>query len=191
MKELWLARHGETEWSRAHRHTGMTDIPLTDEGVRQAQALGRRLRDVHFDLVLTSPLLRARTTAEEAGLDQLETSDDLVEFDYGRYEGVTFDDIQRERPGWNLWRDGCPGGETAAQVGARADRVLERVLMVSGRVLVVSHGHTSRILGARFVGLPAEAGGSLALDVASLSVLGYEHDRPVILSWNERPAARS
>jgi probable phosphoglycerate mutase len=191
MKELWLARHGETEWSRAHRHTGMTDIPLTDEGIRQAQALGRRLRDVHFDLVLTSPLLRARATAEEAGFDELETSDDLVEFDYGRYEGVTFADIQRERPGWNLWRDGCPEGETAVQVGARADRVLERVLMVSGRVLVVSHGHTSRILGARFVGLPAEAGGSLALDVASLSMLGYEHDRPVILFWNERPDERS
>jgi broad specificity phosphatase PhoE len=190
MKELWVARHGETEWSRAHRHTGMTDIPLTDEGVRQAQALGRRLRDVHFDLVLTSPLLRARTTAEEAGFNELETSDDLVEFDYGRYEGVTFDDIQREQPGWNLWRDGCPEGETASQVGARVDRVLDRVLMVSGRVLVVSHGHTSRILGARFVGLPAEAGGSLALDVASLSMLGYEHDRPVILSWNQSPGAR-
>lgn len=187
MKELWLARHGETEWSRAHRHTGITDIPLTPDGVRQAEALGRRLREISFELVLTSPSVRARTTAEVAGFDEVETTDDLLEFDYGRYEGLTSEEITLERPGWNLWRDGCPDGEIPAHVGERIDRVLERALTVSGRVLVVGHGHTSRILAARFVGLPAETGGKLALDVASLSLLGYEHDRPVIQFWNESP----
>lgn len=187
MKELWLARHGETEWSRARRHTGITDIPLTPDGVRQAEALGRRLRDISFELVLTSPLLRARTTAEAAGFDDVETTDDLLEFDYGKYEGLTSEEITREAPGWNLWRDGCPDGEIPAQVGERTDRVLERALTVSGRVLVVGHGHTGRILAARFVGLPAEAGGKLAFDVAALSMLGYEHDRPVIIFWNESP----
>jgi broad specificity phosphatase PhoE len=190
VQELWLARHGETEWSRARRHTGMTDVPLTEEGERQAKILGERLRDVHFDLVVTSPLLRAQSTAELAGFDDFETNDDLVEFDYGRYEGMTYDDIIKERPEWNLWRDGCPGGETPVQAGERVDRVLEQVLMVSGRVLVVSHGHTSRILAARFVGLPGEAGGLLAFDVASFSILGYEHDRPVIISWNKWPGER-
>jgi broad specificity phosphatase PhoE len=184
-----LARHGETEWSRARRHTGITDVPLNAEGIQQAESLGKRLRDVPFELVLTSPLLRARTTAEIAGFHDLEISDDLLEFDYGKYEGMTSDEITKERPGWNLWRDGCPEGEIPAQVGARVDRVIERIVMVSGRVLIVSHGHTSRILAARFVGLTAETGGKLAFDVASLSMLGYEHDRPVIIFWNDRPWA--
>jgi broad specificity phosphatase PhoE len=183
-------RHGETEWSKAQRHTGRTDVPLTENGVRQAEVLGGRLRDVHFDLVLTSPLSRAMRTAEVAGFENYETSEDLVEFDYGSYEGVSSADITRERPGWNLWRDGCPDGETPAQVAVRVDRVLQRVLQVFGRVLVVGHGHTSRILAARFVGLPGEAGGLLAFDVASLSRLGYEHERPVILLWNLSPQER-
>jgi broad specificity phosphatase PhoE len=189
VKELWLARHGETEWSRARRHTGITDVPLTAEGLQQAEALGKRLRDVPFELVLTSPLLRARNTAEVAGFDDLETTDDLLEFDYGKYEGMTFDEITKERPGWNLWRDGCPGGETPVQVGNRVDRVIEQAVQISGRVLVVSHGHVSRILTARFVGLAADAGGKLAFDVGSLSMLGYEHDRPVIIFWNDRAMA--
>jgi broad specificity phosphatase PhoE len=183
-----LARHGETEWSRAHRHTGITDVPLTEEGNRQAEALGRRLRDVSFELVLTSPLVRAQRTAEIAGFEEHQTTDDLLEFNYGKYEGRTSAEITKERPGWNLWRDGCPGGEVPAQVGERVDRVIERVVTVSGRVLIVSHGHTSRILASRFVGLPADAGGKLAFDVGSLSMLGYEHDRPVVIFWNERPA---
>ncbi|MEA2485409.1 MAG: hypothetical protein QOD46_520 [Actinomycetota bacterium] len=191
MKELWVARHGETEWSKTGRHTGVTDVLLTDQGVRQAEALGKRLRDIHFDLVLTSPLSRARTTAEVAGFQDYETSDDLVEFNYGSYEGVTTADITRERPGWNLWRDGCPDGETPDQVAQRVDRVLERVLPVSGRVLVVGHGHTCRILAARFIGLPGGEGGLFAFDVASLSLLGYEHERPVLLFWNETPKART
>jgi probable phosphoglycerate mutase len=190
MKELWLARHGETEWTRDRRHTGITDVPLTAKGIQQAEALGKRLRDVSFELVLTSPSVRARSTAEEAGFATVETTDDLLEFDYGRYEGVTSADIARERPGWNLWRDGCPDGETAAEVGKRTDRVLERVLSVSGRVLIVGHGHTNRVLAARFIGLPGEAGGLFALDVAAISLLGYEHDRPVIVFWNETTASR-
>jgi broad specificity phosphatase PhoE len=189
MKELWLVRHGETEWSRAHRHTGITDIPLTADGVQQAEALGRRLRDVAFELVLVSPSLRARTTAEVAGFDEVEITEDLLEFDYGRYEGLTSEEITDERPGWNLWRDGCPDGETPVKVGERVDRVLERALTVSGRVLVVGHGHTDRIMAARFVGLAAEDGGKLALDVAALSMLGYEHDRPVVMFWNESPTS--
>jgi probable phosphoglycerate mutase len=134
--------------------------------------------------------MRARGTAEEAGFSDIETTEDLLEFDYGRYEGVTSADITRERPGWNLWRDGCPEGETSVDVGRRVDRVLERVLPVSGRVLIVGHGHTCRVLAARFIGLSAEAGGLFALDVATISVLGYEHDRPVIISWNERTTSK-
>jgi probable phosphoglycerate mutase len=189
MDELWLARHGETEWSRDGRHTGRTDVALTAEGVRQAEVLGRRLQGVHFDIVLTSPLLRARATAEAAGVGDFRTSPDLAEFDYGQYEGLTFAEITQERPDWNLWRDGCPGGETPALAADRVDRVLERALDLAGRVLIVSHGHISRILAARFIGLPGEAGGLLAFDVACLSLLGYEHERPVILSWNQRPEA--
>jgi broad specificity phosphatase PhoE len=186
VKELWIARHGETDWSKAGRHTGMTDVPLNEEGVRQAHALGSRLRDIHFELVLTSPLSRARTTAELAGFEVYETSADLVEFDYGSYEGVTSAEITKERPEWNLWEDGCPEGETPAQVAVRVDRVLQRVRPVPGCVLIVGHGHTSRILAARFVGLPGQAGGLLAFDVASVSMLGYEHERPVISFWNQR-----
>jgi probable phosphoglycerate mutase len=190
MDELWLARHGETEWSRDGRHTGRTDVALTPEGVRQAEALGRRLQGIHFDLVLTSPLLRARATVEGAGVGDFETSHNLEEFDYGQYEGLTFAEITQQHPKWNLWRDGCPGGETPALAADRVDRVLKRVVTVAGRVLIVSHGHISRILAARFVSLPGEAGGLLAFDVASLSLLGYEHDRPVILFWNHSPNSR-
>jgi probable phosphoglycerate mutase len=189
MDELWVARHGETEWSRAGRHTGQTDVALTAEGVRQAEALGRRLLGLHFDLVLTSPLLRARATAEAAGVGDFETSADLEEFHYGRYEGLTFAEITQQRPKWNLWRDGCPGGETPALAADRVDRVLKRALAVTGSVLIVSHGHISRILAARFIGLAGDAGGLLAFDVACLSLLGYEHERPVILFWNQKPEA--
>jgi probable phosphoglycerate mutase len=189
MDELWLARHGETEWSRDGRHTGRTDVALTAEGIRQAEALGRRLQGTQFDLVLTSPLLRARATAEAAGVGDFETSTDLEEFDYGRYEGLTFADITQQHPNWNLWRDGCPGGETPALAADRVDHVLKRAVAVAGRVLIVSHGHISRILAARFIGLPGEDGGLLAFDVACLSLLGYEHERPVILFWNQEPEA--
>ncbi|MDP9235031.1 MAG: histidine phosphatase family protein [Actinomycetota bacterium] len=190
MDELWLARHGETEWSRDGRHTGRTDVALTAEGIRQAEALGRRLQGIHFDIVLTSPLLRARTTAEAAGIGDFETSTDLEEFDYGHYEGLTFAEITEQRPNWNLWRDGCPGGETPALAADRVDRVVKRALSFGGRVLMVSHGHIGRILAARFIGLPGEAGGLLAFDVACLSVLGYERERPVILFWNQKPEVR-
>jgi broad specificity phosphatase PhoE len=185
MEELWLARHGETEWSRARRHTGTTDIPLTSIGIDQARALGARLRGVEFQLVLCSPLQRARMTAQAAGYTDVDISEDLAELRYGQYEGLTTPEITKERPRWNLWRDGCPEGETADDVGGRVDRVLERVLPLEGRVLAIGHGHTSRILAARFLGLHGGAGGLFAFDEAALGVLGYEHGRTVLRCWNE------
>ncbi len=187
MQEMWLARHGETEWSRARRHTGTADIPLTPKGIEQARALGARLEGLDFQLVLCSPLLRARMTAEAAGLSNVDIVQDLVEFRYGEYEGLTTPQIKQRRPTWDLWRDGCPGGETPDDVAVRVDRVLERALRLEGCVLAIGHGHTSRILAARFLGLQGEAGGLLAFDEAALGVLGYEHDRAVLRCWNETP----
>ncbi len=187
MQEMWLARHGETEWSRAGRHTGTTDIPLTPLGIQQGRALGARLKGLEFQAVLCSPLLRARMTAEAAGLSGADMVEDLVEFRYGQYEGLTTPEIKQDRPTWDLWRDGCPGGETPDDVAVRVDRVLERVLPLEGRVLAIGHGHTSRILAARFLGLEGTAGGLLAFDEASFGVLGYEHGRAVLRCWNVTP----
>jgi broad specificity phosphatase PhoE len=186
LNELWLARHGETEWSRSGRHTGRTDIPLTARGERQAAALGARLRGVSFALVLASPLERARRTAELAGFgDALAFDPDLMEVDYGEYEGRTTAEIHRARPDWDLWRDGCPGGETIAEAAARADRVLARVRAVDGPVLLVGHGHLTRALAARALTLDADHGRHLALDPASLSIVGAEHAAPVLWLWND------
>jgi broad specificity phosphatase PhoE len=187
MEELWLARHGETEWSRARRHTSTTDIPLTSTGIGQARDLGTRLEDYEFQLVLCSPLVRARTTAEAAGFAEVDICDDLVELRYGRYEGLTTPEIKEDRPDWNLWRDGCPEGETPDDVARRVDRVLERVLSLEGRVLTIGHGHTTRILAARFLGLQGGAGGLFTFDEAALGTLGYEHRRRVLRCWNETP----
>src|SRR5690349_14502789 len=163
--ELWLARHAETEWSKTHRHTGRTDVPLTDEGRRHAATLRDRIGDHPFAKVLASPLSRARVTAEIAGYgDRLELRDDLVEFDYGDYEGITTADIRKARPDWFLWRDGSPGGETPDQVGARVDRVIDEALQADGDVLVFAHGHVLRVLAARWLEQPAAFGGRLALD---------------------------
>lgn len=184
--EAVLVRHAETEWSLNARHTGRTDIPLTDTGRAAAVALGGRLADCSFELVLVSPLARARETCELAGLAagaQLE--DDLLEWDYGEYEGLTSEQIQQLRPGWSLWRDGCPGGERAADVGARADRVLERLRAASGTVAVFSHGHLLRVLGARWIGLDPARGGSLGLWPAAVCVLAHEHRVPILARWNE------
>ena len=184
---LYLARHGETAWSLSGQHTGRTDLPLTDEGERNARALGRRLRGLAFAEVLTSPLQRATRTCEIAGFADAATEPDLMEWDYGIYEGRRTADILIDNPSWQLFRDGCPGGETPAQIGARADRVIARIRAVAGDVLVFSSAHILRVLAARWLGLEPAGGRLLLLSTASLSILGYEHNRsePVIRLWND------
>jgi broad specificity phosphatase PhoE len=180
---LWLLRHAETEWSRSGRHTGRTDVPLTEDGRERARALSERLAGREFALVLSSPLSRARETAELAGL-QPQLRDDLLEFDYGSYEGITTAEIREQRPGWYLWHDGSPGGETADDVGARVDRVIEEALGAEGDVALFAHGHVLRALAARWVGRPASFGGALKLDTGAVSVLGFEREVRVIVRWN-------
>jgi probable phosphoglycerate mutase len=188
--EIVLVRHGETEWSRDGRHTGRTDVPLTELGREQARALGAQLAARRFDVVLTSPLSRASETCRLAGFDGADVRDDLLEWDYGAYEGRTAAEIRTERHGWSLWRDGVPGGETAADVGARADRVVEE-LRTSGDALVFGHGHLLRVLACRWVGLEPQDGMRLALDTGTLSVLGHHRETPVLTLWNagELPSA--
>ncbi|HEV7897522.1 MAG TPA: histidine phosphatase family protein [Planosporangium sp.] len=186
MGEIVLIRHGETEWSKSYRHTSYTDLPLTAEGERQAKALARALADRRFVAVIASPRQRALRTAELAGLAVTEVDDDLSEWNYGEYEGVTTAEIRHSRPGWTLWTDGNPGGESPAQVGARVDRVIERVrpLLAEGDVALVGHGHALRVLGARWIGLPPSAGALLRLDTGTLSALGFEREQEVIARWN-------
>jgi probable phosphoglycerate mutase len=186
MGEVVLVRHGQTEWSAAGRHTSYTDLPLTDEGEEQSHRLGQALAGRRFAAVLSSPRRRARDTAQLAGLSVTALDEELAEWNYGEYEGITTKEIRARRPDWDLWRDGCPGGESPEQVGARLDRVLARAreLLPAGDVALVAHGHSLRVAGARWVGLPVTAGGLLALDTATLSTLGYEHERPVLRSWN-------
>jgi probable phosphoglycerate mutase len=186
-QQVWLVRHGETEWSRDGRHTGKTDLPLTEAGESRAVALRATLADQTFALVLSSPLQRARRTAELAGFTP-EICDDLREWDYGDYEGRTTADIRAERPDWSLWTDGCPRGETAAAVGVRADRVIARVRQVDGAVVVFAHGHLLRVLGARWVGLPPADGRLLALSTAGVCVLGFERETAVLEQWNYGPS---
>jgi broad specificity phosphatase PhoE len=178
-----LVRHGETEWSASGQHTSRSDIPLTDRGREAAMRLRERVAGREFALVLASPRRRARETAELAGFTP-EIDPDLAEVDYGDYEGRTTNEIRAERPGWSLWVDGTPGGETPAQAGARADRVLARALAADGDVLIFAHGHILRILAARWIGLPPEHGASFALDTASVSELGFERENRVIEHWN-------
>jgi probable phosphoglycerate mutase len=190
--ELWLVRHGETEWSAAGRHTGTTDLPLTEAGERQARALAPMLAEVRPTLVLCSPRRRARDTAQLAGLRVDEVTEDLAEWNYGSYEGRTTHEIRDERPGWSIWADGVPGGETAAQVGSRADAVLGRAAqaMLDGPVVLVGHGHFSRVLGARWMGMPVSGGAHLLLGTAAPSVLGAQYGAPAIVRWNlPNPAA--
>jgi probable phosphoglycerate mutase len=183
--ELLLARHGETEWSANGRHTSHTDLPLTDNGRRLARRLAPSLADREFALVLTSPLRRAVETCELAGLGgQAQVRDDLHEWDYGDYEGATTAEILQGRPGWSLWRDGCPGGETPRDVGARADRLLAEVRALDGDVVAFGHGHMLRVLAARWLGLAPADGALFALATGTLSTLGYEHEKAVILSWS-------
>jgi broad specificity phosphatase PhoE len=186
--ELWLVRHGETEWARLGRHTGRTDVPLTDLGRAQARMLGRRLAGHPFGLVLTSPLSRARETASLAGFGESALSEpDLMEWDYGDFEGRETADIQAAYPSWSIWRGPWPGGESINQVAARADRILARVRSsrVSGDVLVFAHGHLLRVLAARWLDLSAASGGLFALGTGTMSVLGWEHGSPVVQTWNE------
>jgi broad specificity phosphatase PhoE len=184
---LILVRHGETEWARTGQHTGRTDIPLTELGRLQAMVLGDRLRGRTFDRVLSSPLARAFETCRLAGVaEQAEVSDDLMEWDYGAYEGRRTADIREEVPGWSIWRDGAPGGETAADVGGRTDRVIAQALASGGETVVFAHGHYLRVLTARWLELPPEDGKLFALAPATLSILGYEREQPVIVRWNDR-----
>jgi len=181
---LVLIRHGETEWSASGKHTSVTDVPLTGAGRIDAERLGTRLAGRSFALVLASPRGRSRETAALAGLEP-EIDEDLVEFDYGDYEGRTTPEIRAERPGWTVWTDGAPGGETADQVGERADRVIERALEADGDVALVAHGHLLRVLGARWIGLAARGGGHLGLDTGAVCELGNERERRVIWLWND------
>ncbi|MDQ1601799.1 MAG: hypothetical protein QOD68_3273 [Actinomycetota bacterium] len=182
--QLWLVRHGETEWSASGRHTSRTDLDLTEAGVEAARSVADKLRGTSFAGVLASPLLRARRTAELAGYPSAEALDDLREWDYGADEGLTTAEIRESRPGWTVWADGPAGGETCEEVGARADRVIELVRAVDGPVLAFSHGHFSRVLGARWLGLEVTDGAHLTLSTASVSVLGWERDTPAVLHWN-------
>ena len=180
-----LIRHGETEWSRSGKHTSTTDVPLTDAGRRRATALRARLAGRSFALILTSPMVRARETAALAGLgERAEVTEDLHEVAYGSYEGRTTPEIREERPGWDLWAEGTPDGEPLEAAGRRADRVVDRALAAGGGVALVAHGHILRILGARWIELPAVAGGRLALGTAALCELGFERERRVIERWN-------
>ena len=189
MTEIVLVRHGETQWSASGRHTGRTDVALTAQGERQAKAVVPVIEGRDFALVLSSPLQRASRTAEIAGFPDAELDPDLQEWDYGAYEGLTTAEIRERRPGWFLWRDGVPGGETLHDVGDRADRVIARIRrsLEDGDVAVFAHGHLLRVLGARWVGLDPSCGAHLALDTATVSVLGFEHAEPVIRRWNQPP----
>jgi probable phosphoglycerate mutase len=181
--ELWLARHGETAWTITRQHTGQSDIELTERGAELARSeLAGKLAGEAFDLVLSSPLRRARETARLAGFDP-ELDDRLRELDYGAYEGLTTAEIREQRPDWDLWRDGCPDGESVDDVGARMDALLAERIPPAGRVLLFGHGHALRILAARRLGLPAREGRALLLAPAAVGVIGSEHGRPAIARW--------
>ena len=190
--EIILVRHGETEWSRSGRHTGRTDIPLTELGRLQADQLATMLEGRRFSKIMTSPLRRARETYERSGLAAAAASDvDLMEWDYGTYEGRTTADIRGEAPGWSVWTHPIVGGESVEQVGARADAVIERALSGGGDAVLFAHGHLLRILAARWLGLPADGGRLLALNTATISALGFERTTRVIRRWNEGCHLRS
>jgi broad specificity phosphatase PhoE len=185
VERLFIVRHGETEWSASGQHTSRTDLPLTEEGRRQAAVVGEKLGGLRFSLVLSSPLRRAVQTAQLAGVgDVVEVCDDLREWDYGEYEGLTTPQIRERNPSWNLWRDGCPGGETPAQVGARLDRVLARFREVEGNGLAFAHGHSLRVLTARWLEMEAACGARFKLLAAAVGALGFERETSVIERWS-------
>jgi broad specificity phosphatase PhoE len=183
--QIVLVRHGETEWSRSGQHTSRTDLPLIEEGRRRALALGPLLAEWEFSLVLTSPLRRARETCELAGFgDRAVVCEDLREWDYGEYEGLTTPQIRERDPSWSLWTDGCPGGEQPAKVGARADKVIERMRGGGGDVLAFAHGHILRVLTARWLAMEVAAGARFALGAGAMCVLGFERETEVVRLWN-------
>jgi probable phosphoglycerate mutase len=185
-REVWLLRHAETEWSLNGRHTGLTDLPLTDAGRERGRSLARVVDARNFDRVLSSPLERARETCRLAGLgDQMVLHDGLLEWDYGDYEGLTTAEIRVDWPGWYLWSDGCPGGESPEQVEARVDELLRDALAADGPVALFAHGHILRALTARWLELPVAAGGRLALSAGAVCVLGYEREVRVLWRWND------
>jgi probable phosphoglycerate mutase len=187
-QQLWLVRHGETEWARSGRHTGRTDLPLTPEGERQARAIGAYLGGRSFALVLVSPLRRALDTCRLAGYgDVARPTADLAEWDYGRYEGRLTSEVRAEVPGWTIWDGGVPGGETAEQVAERTRRVLAEATAARGDVALFAHGHVLRVLTACWLGLPPTAGGIFAFTTGACCVLGREHERPVVVEWNRVP----
>lgn len=184
--QIWLFRHGATDWSESGQHTGSTDLPLLEAGRERARAIGRRLKGRPFSLVLSSPMVRALDTCRLAGYgDEVQIDENLMEWDYGDYEGRRTADIQKERPGWLLWTGGVPNGETADTVGARADKVIARADAAGGDVALFAHGHILRVLCARWLGLPPTDGRFFALGTAAVSVLGFEHDYHVIRHWNQ------
>jgi broad specificity phosphatase PhoE len=186
VNEAWLIRHAETEWSKSRRHTGRTDVPLTDAGRALARTLAERLAPRTWAAVWSSPLSRALETCRLAGLgEHAQTRDDLLEWDYGDYEGITTSEIRETRPDWYLWRDGCPGGESPGDVAARADRLIAGALEVEGDLAIFAHGHVLRMLAARWIELGPEGGGRLALSTGSQSVLGFEREVRVLWRWNE------
>lgn len=182
--ELWLIRHGETDWSAGGRHTSITDLDLNATGIAAAKGLASRLADVAFAQILTSPRLRARRTAEIAGFAHADVDADLAEWNYGEYEGVTTTHIRESVPGWTIWTHRCPGGESADEVGARLDRVVARARAVEGDTAAFAHGHSLRVLAARWLGLPVADGRLFDLDTGTISMLGYERETPVVLHWN-------
>ncbi|HJZ57204.1 MAG TPA: histidine phosphatase family protein [Gemmataceae bacterium] len=184
---IYLARHGETEWSKSGQHTGRSDIPLTAKGEEDARRIGTRLASINFTRVFTSPLQRARRTAELAGFTA-DPDPELLEWNYGEYEGLKTVEIRSRRPDWDLFRDGCPGGESVQDVSDRADRVVSRLKSLTGNVLVFAHGHILRVIAARWVGQPVAFGRALLLSTATVSILGFDHqvmDEPAIRLWND------
>jgi probable phosphoglycerate mutase len=186
MSELWLVRHGETEWSRAGKHTGRTDLPLTSEGEAAATAMTTGLSELSFAHAFTSPLRRAHDTARLAGFPDVVVDDDLAEWDYGDYEGLTTPEIRESVPGWTIWTHGCPGGETAEQVAERLDRVVAKARAADGDTLVFAHGHSLCALAARWLELPVRDGRLFRLDTTTVSLLGEFHEAPVVKRWNSR-----
>jgi probable phosphoglycerate mutase len=185
LEQIYLIRHGETAWTLTGQHTGRTDLPLTAAGEQAAARLAERLRDVPFSRVFSSPRQRARRTCELAGLGSaVAVEPDLAEWDYGDFEGKRSAEILRERPDWNIFRDGCPGGESPRQVAERVDRLIGRLKGVDGNVALFTHGHLGRVLGARWIGLPLAAGQHFLLGTASVSVLGFDHEAAAIARWN-------
>jgi probable phosphoglycerate mutase len=184
-REVFLVRHGETEWSLSAQHTGITDIPLTEDGRRDAKRLKPVLCQTRFSLVLSSPLQRARTTCQLSGLgDRMQIDPDLIEWNYGEYEGLTPEQIHRSAPDWMIFSDGCPGGESPEQIGARVDRVIDRVRAVAGHVALFAHGHVSRVFAARWLGLPPTHGCHFLLDTSTLNILSYYRGLPAVKCWN-------